>query len=102
MQILFQLPSALGVDSGIIPIFAAATAIAGLFVASLAFRGYRRNASRPMLYLALGIVFLTTIPVCVDYTLQWITTATEAEILLAITVSHLAGVIAILYALTKA
>lgn len=37
----------------------------GLFIASLAYRGYRRNDSRPMLYLAIGfvIVFGLAVPV---------------------------------------
>jgi hypothetical protein len=87
---------------GLIPLFAAATALAGLFVAALAYRGYQRNASRPMLFLAISILFLTTIPVAIDYILQGVTTATEAEILFAITISHLSGVVAILYALTRA
>lgn len=87
---------------GLIALFAAVTALTGLFVAALAYRGYQRNASRPMFFLAIGILLLTTIPVAVDYTLQGMTTVTEAEILLAITISHLAGVVAILYALTRA
>lgn len=93
---------AFGGNLGLIALFAAMTALAGFFVAALAYRGYQRNASRPMLFLAIGILLLTTIPVIVDYTLQGVTTATEAEILLAITISHLAGVVAILYALTRA
>ncbi|WP_228546388.1 DUF7521 family protein [Halegenticoccus tardaugens] len=102
MGLLAQSPIALGDSLGAIAIFAVTTALAGLFVASLAYWGYRRNASRPMLYLSVGILLLTTIPVTMDYTLQGVTTATEAEILLVITLSHLAGVLAILYALTKA
>lgn len=90
-----------GHDLGVITLFAAATAITGLFVASLAYRGYQRNASRPMRYLAFGILLLTTVPVFVDYALRGVTTATEAEILFVITVSHLTGVLAILYALTR-
>ena len=99
---LLQVSAAAGPDTGTIAVFAAATATAGLFVATLAYRGYRRNASRPMLYLALGIVLLTTVHVGMDYTLQGVTAATDAEILLAITTAHLVGVVAILYALTRA
>lgn len=91
-----------GSGGGLIPVFAVATAIGGLFVASLAYQGYRRNNSQPMLYLATGIILLTTIPVGVNYALTTLTTATDAEILLLITASHLAGVTAILYALTRA
>ena len=102
IPILFQVAAGVGSDTELIAVFAAATAIAGLFVATLAYRGYQRNASRPMLYLAVGIVLLTTVPVGIDYTLQGVTTVTDAEILLAVTAAHLVGVIAILYALTKA
>lgn len=94
--------SAAGADTGLIAVFAAATAITGAFVASLAYRGYRRNESRPMLYLAAGIILLTTVPVGMNYALAAMTVATDAVILLGITLSHLAGVAAILYALTRA
>lgn len=98
---LFGLAAA-GSDAGLIALFAAATAVAGLFVASLAYRGYRRSGSRPMLSLAAGIVLLTAVPVAADYALQTATAATDAEILLVVTASHLAGVAATLYALTRA
>jgi hypothetical protein len=81
---------------------AAVTAVVGAFVAYQAYRGYRRNGSRPMLYLAVGIALLTAVPVGVDYALVTLTAATDAEILLAVTIAHLAGVAAILYALTGA
>ena len=87
---------------GLVFVFALMTAVAGAFVAFQAYRGYRRNESQPMLYLALGIVLLTAVPVGVDYGLTALTGATDAQILLAITAAHLAGVTAILYALTRA
>ena len=83
-------------------IFAAVVAVAGVFVAYQAYRGYRRNESRPMLYLAIAITLLTVVPVGVDYTLATLTGANDAIILLVITAAHLAGVAAILYALTRA
>jgi hypothetical protein len=42
-----------------------ATVLSGL-IAYQAFRGYRRNESKPMLYLAVGFAFITTIPFFVD------------------------------------
>ena len=36
-----------------------------LVIVSQAIRGYRRNGSRPMLFLALGIVMLTVVPTVV-------------------------------------
>lgn len=38
----------------------AVTAVVGLFVALLAYRGYRRNDTRQMLFLAVGIALVTT------------------------------------------
>lgn len=38
--------------------FASLSAIAGLFIASLAYRGLRRRRSRQMLYLSLGLIML--------------------------------------------
>ena len=99
---LLQLSAASGSDAGVVAVFAAVTAIAGAFVAFLAYRGYQRNESRPMLYLAGGIVLLTTVPVGLNYSLVALTAATDAEILLVVTASHLAGVAAIFYALTRA
>lgn len=99
---LLQLSEPIADAERVIFVFAAVVAVAGLFVASLAYRGYRRNASHPMLYLAIGIIFLTAVPVSLDYGLRSVTTATDAEILLAVTLSHLVGVLAVLYALTKA
>lgn len=82
--------------------FAAVVAAAGLFVAHRAYSGYRRNGSRPMLYLAAGVVLLTAVPFAVNAALTVLTGATDAQILLALTAAHLAGVAAILYALTRA
>ncbi|WP_436343899.1 DUF7521 family protein [Natronorubrum sp. FCH18a] len=87
---------------GLIFAFAAVVAAAGLFVASLAYRGYRRNESRPMLYLAVGIGFLTAVPAGINYGLSSLTTASDATILLTVTIAHLVGVLAVLYALTRA
>lgn len=89
-------------STGLIVLVAGVTALAGLFVAYQAYNGYRRNGSTPMLFLAIGILFLTAVPVGVDWTLTALTGATDAMILLAITVGHLTGVTSILYALTRA
>jgi hypothetical protein len=47
-------PSSVGVIAG------GVTAVGGLFVAALAYRGYRRNGSAKMRALAIGIGLLTT------------------------------------------
>ena len=36
--------------------------VLGLAIVFQAYRGYRRNASRPMLWLAVGLVLLTVVP----------------------------------------
>lgn len=87
---------------GLTFVFAGAVALVGSFVAYQAYRGYRRNGSRPMLYLAVGIVLLTAVPAAVNVILTVTTGATDAEILLTITVVNLGGVVSILYALTRA
>ena len=42
-----------------------ATVLSAL-IAYQAYRGYRRNDSRPMLYLTIGFVFITTLPFFID------------------------------------
>lgn len=101
MNVLYRSLS-LASTEGLIFVFAATVAVAGLFVAALAYLGYRRNGSRPMLYLAIGIVLLTAVPVGIDTGLNTLATVTDASILLGVTVAHFFGVVAILYALTNA
>lgn len=102
MTALFQFSDAIANAVSLTFVFGAVAAVAGVFVAYQAYRGYRRNESRPMLFLAVAIVLLTAIPVGVDYMLATLTIASDAAILLVVTAAHLAGVVAILYALTRA
>lgn len=101
-EAFFHLNVALVSTESVIFTFGAVVASVGLLIAVLAYQGYRRNGSRPMLYLAIAIVLLTTVPVGIDYGMRSVTMATEAEVLLAVTVSHLVGILTILYALTRA
>lgn len=82
--------------------FVAVIAVIGGFVAYQSYRGYRRNDSRPMLFLAVGILLLTAGPAAATIGLSLLTSATDAEILLVISLSHFAGVLSVLYALTRA
>jgi hypothetical protein len=100
-QLLVQLPT-LSNERILIFVFTAVTAAVGAFVAYQAFQGYQRNESSPMLYLAGGIVFITIVPFVIQYSIGLLATTTDAQILLAITIANLAGVSAILYALTRA
>lgn len=101
-QPLLQLSDVLLNAEAFIFVCSAMTATVGVFVVYQAYRGYRRNESHPMLYLAVGVILLTAVPFGVNYSLVVLTAATDAQILLAITVVNLAGVSAILSALTRA
>ncbi|MFC7138851.1 hypothetical protein ACFQMA_03245 [Halosimplex aquaticum] len=80
----------------------ALTAVVGLFVAYQAFRGYRRNDSRPMLFLGLGIFLVTALPFVVTTALAGPLGASDAVAVLAWTVLEILGLGSILYALTGA
>jgi uncharacterized membrane protein YebE (DUF533 family) len=99
-----QLPVQISLSNAdvLIFVFTALTAAAGAFVAYQAYQGYQRNESRPMLYLAGGIVFITVVPFLIHYSIGLLATTTDAQILLAIVIANLVGVSAILYALTRA
>lgn len=55
---------------GLSTVTATITAIVGAFVAYQGYRGYRRNDSRPMLFLAIGIALLTTVTFLARLVLQ--------------------------------
>lgn len=101
-QLLVQLVDSVSNARMLIFTFAAVTAAVGMFVAYQAYQGYQRNESRPMLFLAGGVVCITIIPFVIQYSIGLLATTTDAQILLAITIANLAGVSAILYALTRA
>lgn len=77
------------------------SATLGGLVAGLAYRGYRRNESTPMLYLAVGVAFLTVVPFVLSYSIDGVTDATDAQILLVITGCHLTGLLAIAHSLRR-
>ena len=78
----------------------ALTAVVSLVVAYRVIRGYRRNRSRARLYLALGLVLLTTVPILLGLVLTPpITGVSEVGRTLAMTVSELLGLAAMLYAI---
>lgn len=78
------------------------TAAVGLFVAYQAYRGYRRNESRPMLFLGLGIFLVTVVPFVVTTLLADALGASDAAAVLAWTVFELLGLGSIFYALRGA
>jgi hypothetical protein len=90
-----------GVDPAVVPtVTAAAAAAVGAFVAYQAHRGYRRNASRAMLYLAVGVLALTTVPFFVRELLLLAGVAGTAAAELAAQVVRIAGLLVVLYAVT--
>lgn len=78
------------------------TASVGAYVAWLAYRGYLRNASRPMKFLAIGVCLLTTLPFLVMHGLDLALGATAATVFLAGVASQVAGLASIFYSLTRA
>ncbi len=75
------------------------TAVVGATVAGLAYRGYRRNDSDAMRFLAVGIVCITVGPFVVSYGLAPAVALSEAATLLGVLLANIAGLLAILYSL---
>lgn len=73
------------------------TAVVGLFVAALAYRGYRRNDATRMLFLAVGIALLTAGVLVVAVPLDRLG-ATDGEVLLSRGVVTVVGLCSVLYA----
>lgn len=78
---------------------AAATALVGLLVAWIAYRGYRKHGSRTMRYLAIGIALITASPFLVSYLLTPILLLSDPIALLGILGANILGLLAILYSL---
>lgn len=74
----------------------ALTAVVGLFVAHLAYRGYRRNESRTMRALSIGIVCIAVVPYLILSLFGPFFGLSDAGRLLAITLSHTVG-LAVIY-----
>jgi hypothetical protein len=73
---------------------AGVTAGLGTLVAWLAYRGYRRNDSPVMRALAVGVVAIAVVPFAVDV-VGMAVSLTDAQALLAVTLSHALGLFAI-------
>ncbi|GEM_PF-271749 len=73
-------------------------AILGTLIAYQAYRGYRRNGVRSMLYLAIGLLLLTAFPFVINVTFHTITGSTQLTVF-AENVSRLLGLGAIMYSL---
>lgn len=91
-----------GFDPTLLPTGTAiVTAALGAFVAYQALRGYRRNASTVMLYLAIGIVLLTTAPVALRLGLDVLGVLDDAGRALLAQTLRIAGLVVVLYAVAS-
>ena len=75
------------------------TAVLSLGVAYLLLRGYRRNRNRARLYLAIGLILLTTGPIVIQLVLTNFTTVSEVGRSAAANASKLLGLSVMLYAI---
>ena len=80
-------------------LMAAVSATLGLFVSSLAYLGYARNDSPPMLFLAVGIAFITAVSFVFSYGVDWATEATDAQVIVLVTLCRLVGLASIAHSL---
>jgi phosphoglycerol transferase MdoB-like AlkP superfamily enzyme len=75
------------------------TALLGLLISHRAYTGYRRNRSKPMLYLAVGLVLVTAVPPFVSLALANLTALPGWLVVLAMTASQICGLLCVLYSL---
>lgn len=75
--------------------------ILSLIIIYQAYRGYRRNGSRPLLFLALGVVLLTIAPTVVTIVSSaFVSPATFGSVVSPLTGSiRVAGLISIIYSI---
>lgn len=69
------------------------------FIAYHAYRGYRRNDSRPMLFIAIGFVLVLLVPFLVFYLYALLPFVSVTVTVVLSQMSQLLGLVSILYAL---
>ncbi|PGF16353.1 hypothetical protein CP556_09665 [Natrinema sp. CBA1119] len=75
------------------------SALIGLFIAYQAYRGYRRNDSRPMLVIAVGFLFALAVPFLLVVLYVALPFVSESLVAVLSQASQVSGLLAILYAL---
>jgi len=75
------------------------TVLLGLAISYIAYRGYRRNRSRPMLFVAAGFVLVVGVPALVTLVLYVLFDVPVPVVNSVGQVSELVGMVAILYGL---
>lgn len=73
--------------------------IIGVFIAYQAYRGYLRNESRPMLFLALGFILVLAVPFGIFVLYGLFPAIPVTAVIIASQVCQVSGLLAILYAL---
>lgn len=75
------------------------SALLGLVIAYYAYRGYRRNDSRPMLFISVGFVLVLAVPFLLLLVYLAVPVLPETVTALLTQTSQVAGLLSILYAL---
>lgn len=75
------------------------TVLLGGLITHRAYQGYRRNRSKPMLYLAVGLVLVTVVPPLSSLVLSNFTELAGWLVVLAMTTSQICGLLSVLYSL---
>lgn len=73
--------------------------VIGVFIAYQAYRGYQRNNSRPMFFIALGFVLVLAVPFCIFLLYGVFPNIPVTAVIISSQLSQVSGLIAILYAL---
>lgn len=73
--------------------------VVGVFIAYQAYRGYQRNESRPMLFIALGFVLVLAVPFCLFVLYGVLSALPVTAVIVGSQLSQVSGLLAILYAL---
>ncbi|MFC6964406.1 DUF7521 family protein [Halocatena marina] len=76
-------------------------AIGGVVIAYQGYRGYVRNDNRTLLFLTVGILFLTTIPVVVEGGLRLTDALVSSHVNIVVLFLIIFGLVVILYAFTR-
>lgn len=71
----------------------------GVFIAYQAYRGYQRNNSRPMLFIALGFVLVLAVPFCIFVVYGILAEIPVTAVIILSQLSQVIGLLSILYAL---
>lgn len=74
-------------------------ALLGIFIAYHAYRGYRRNESRPMLYISIGFILVLAVPFVLLVAGLVLSLISGTVVALVTQTSQIVGLLAILYAL---